>query len=249
MRDVDSSYGHITIIPQWRVEDTLQGRLTKKVERPVKLISYVQESDHVVAKLQHGDDKDNVEEVKAKFLVGADGVHSAVRKGTPGWTFDGVVFNVPFALADVTITGDQIPDLRYGNFINSPNGVFMMLPLLDKAEEDLMTRVVINLSPVDSNESKKDLVTHDRKEAISQGIQKDHSFTLEELQEYIDQRSGPFKMKAENPQWLAKFGVNERKANGFRRGRCFLVGGKIYLNCNTRNWPVTAIQSCEITFL
>jgi len=249
MRDVDSSYGHLTVIPQWRIEDTLQGRLTKKVERPVKLISYVQENDHVVAKLQHGDDKDNVEEVKAKFLVGSDGVHSAVRKGTPGWTFEGVVFHVPFALADVTLTGDKLPDLRYGNFVNSKNGLFMMIPLLDQAGEKPITRVVLNLSPVDPTEGKRDLVTQDKNEAVSQGIQKDHSFTMEELQELIYQRSGPFKIKAENPQWLAKFGVNERKANGFRRGRCFLVGGKIYLNCGTRSWPIITIQSCEITFL
>ncbi|KAI8580825.1 hypothetical protein K450DRAFT_234774 [Umbelopsis ramanniana AG] len=224
MRDVDSLYGHMTVIPQWRIEDTLQGRLTKKVERPVKLISYVQESDYVVAKLQHGDDEDNVEEVKAKFLVGSDGVHSAVRKGTPGWTFDGVVFQVPFALADVTLTGDKLPDMRYGNFINSKNGVFMMIPLLDRAGEKLITRVVLSLNPVGSPDDKNALTSHDKKEAVSQGIQTGQSITLEQLQEMIDQRSGAFKMKAENPQWLAKFGVNERKANGFRRGRCFIIG-------------------------
>ncbi|KAI9283870.1 FAD binding domain-containing protein [Umbelopsis sp. AD052] len=224
MKDVDSLYGHITVIPQWRIEDTLQHRLTKKVERPVKLISYVQESDHVVAKLQHGDNEDNVEEVKARFLVGSDGVHSTVRKGTPGWTFDGVVFNVPFVLADVTFTGDKLPDIRYGNFINTKHGVLMMLPLLDRAGEKLITRVVLNVDPTGSPDGKNDLTSLDKNEAVSQGIQKDQSITLEQLQEMIDQRSGAFKMKAENPQWLAKFRVNERKANGFRRGRCFIVG-------------------------
>jgi 2-polyprenyl-6-methoxyphenol hydroxylase-like FAD-dependent oxidoreductase len=237
MRDVDSLYGHITIIPQWRIEDTLQGRLSKKVERPVKLISYVQESDYVLAKLQHGDDEDNIEEVKTKFLVGSDGVHSAVRKGTPGWTFDGVVFHVPFALADVILTGDKLPDLRYGNFFTSNNGLLMILPLLDRAGEKLISRVVLSLNPVSSSDGKKNLISPYKNEAVSQGIQKDCSFNLEELQELIDQRSGVYKMKAENPQWLAKFGVNERKANGFRRGRCFVVGGQIYFNVVLVRWP------------
>ncbi|KAI9283969.1 FAD binding domain-containing protein [Umbelopsis sp. AD052] len=224
MRDIDSLYGHLTVVPQWRIEDTFQRRLTKKVERPVKLISYVQDSDYVVAKLQHGDNEDNVEEVKAKFLVGSDGAHSAVRKGTPGWTFDGIVFHVPFVLADVTLTGDKLPDMRYVNYINAKDGVLLMIPLLDRAGEKVITRVVLSRKPVGSPDGKNDLISHDKTEAVSQGIQKHQSVTLEQLQEMIDQRSGVFKIKAENPQWLAKFGVNERKANGFRRGRCFIVG-------------------------
>ncbi|KAI9288478.1 FAD binding domain-containing protein [Umbelopsis sp. AD052] len=216
MRGLDTPYPHMTTLPQWRVEETLRNRLSKKVERPVTLLSYVQESDHVVAKLQHGDDKDNVEEVKAKFLIGSDGVHSTVRKGTPGWTFDGVIMNVPFALADVTLTGDKLPDFRYFNFIDSKNGALIIIPLPDKSGEKIILRVIASLGTLSE--------IKDTEGKVSQGINKDDPFTLEELQTLIDQRSGYFKMKAENPQWITKFGINERRANGFRRGRCFIMG-------------------------
>jgi 2-polyprenyl-6-methoxyphenol hydroxylase-like FAD-dependent oxidoreductase len=226
MRGLDTPYPHMTTLPQWRVEEILHGRLSKKVERPVKLLSYVQESDHVVAKLQHGDDKDNVKEVKVKYLIGADGVHSSVRKGTPGWTFDGVVYNLPFALADVTLTGDKLPDFRYFNFIDSKNGALIVIPLLDKSGENAISRVIVSLGTLSE--------TKDKEGKVSQGINKEDPFTLEELQTLIKQRSGYFDMKAENPQWITKFGINERRANGFRRGRCFVMGGKRYMKCNAR---------------
>ena len=226
MKGLDTPYHHITTIPQWRVEETLRSRLSKKVERPVKLISYAQESDHVVAKLQHGDDKDNIEEVKAKFLIGADGVHSTVRKGTHGWDYNGVVINVPFALADVTLTGDKLPDFRYFNFIDSKNGPLILIPLSDKTGEKVICRVVVNLGTFSE--------TQDKEGKVSQGINKEDPFTLEELQALLDQRSAYFSIKAENPQWITKFGVNERRANGFRRGRCFIVGGKRCLRCDAR---------------
>jgi 2-polyprenyl-6-methoxyphenol hydroxylase-like FAD-dependent oxidoreductase len=220
MRGLDTTYPHITTLPQYKVEQTLQGRLSKKVERPVKLLSYVQESDHVVAKLQHGDDKNNVEEVKAKFLIGSDGVHSAVRKGTPGWTFDGLVFNLPLALADVTLTGENLPDPRYFNFMDSNSGAMIIMSLPDKNGEKIISRVVVSLGTLNASNEKED--------SITQGIHKEDPFTLKELQDEIDKRCGRFQIKAENPQWLAKFGINEREANGYRRNRAFVIGGKGY---------------------
>ncbi|KAI8582935.1 hypothetical protein K450DRAFT_225548 [Umbelopsis ramanniana AG] len=216
MSGLDSTFHHMTTLPQWRIEEILHKRLSKKVERPVKLISYVQESDHVVAKLQHGDDTDNIEEVKAKFLIGADGVHSTVRKGTPGWNFDGVVINSPSVLADVTFTGDKLPDFRYFNFIDSKNGALILIPIPDNSGEKIITRMVVSLGALSE--------TKDNEGKVSQGIKNDAPPTLEELQTLIDQRCGYFNMKAVNPQWIAKFGINERRANGFRRGRCFVMG-------------------------
>lgn len=226
MKGLDTPFHHITTIPQWRVEEALRSRLSKKVERPVKLISYTQDSDCVVAKLQHGDDKDKLEEVKAKFLIGADGVHSTVRKGTQGWEYNGVVVNVPFALADVTLTGDKLPDFRYFNFIDSKNGPIILIPIPDKTGEKVICRVVVNLGVFSESQ--------DKEGKVSQGINKEDPFTLEELQAFLDKRSAYFSIKAENPQWISKFGVNERRANGFRRGRCFVIGGKRCLRCKAR---------------
>lgn len=219
MRGLNTSYPHITTLPQWRLEEILLSRLSTKAERPVKLLSYVQKSDHVVAKLQHGDDENNIEEVHARYLIGSDGAHSSVRKGTPDWKFDGIVFDVPFGLADVTLVGDKVPDLRYMSFIASKKGGFGIIPMLDKDGENIIARIVLPLGIPTTSKDKNDNVSY--------GIHTGAPFSIEEVQAMIQERSGMFEMKAVDPVWITKFGINERKANGFRRRRAFIMGGKV----------------------
>ncbi|KAH8551836.1 FAD binding domain-containing protein [Umbelopsis sp. PMI_123] len=216
MRNLQTSYPHLATIPQWRLEKILLDRLSKKAERPTKLVSYSQESDHIIAKLQHGEDENDVEEVLARFIIGSDGVHSTVRKGTPGWTFDGKVFDGRFALADVTLVGEKLPDLRFVHFMGSGHGIFGIIPMLAPDDEKVICRLVVSLGKLTESDDKNENITY--------GINKNLPLTLEELQSHIDKRSGPFNMKAVDPIWLTTFGVNERKANGFRRGRAFIMG-------------------------
>jgi 2-polyprenyl-6-methoxyphenol hydroxylase-like FAD-dependent oxidoreductase len=225
MRGLNTSYPHLTTLPQWKLESILLSRLSVKAERPVKLLSYVQESDHVVAKIQHGDDESNVEEVRARYIIGSDGVHSTVRKGMSDWTFLGTVFNVPFGLADVTLTGEKIPDERYFSFIQSKHGALGIIPMFDEDRNKFIARLVLSLG--DNAHGTGPADHKDTEDNISYGISTTEPFTMEELQTLIDQRSGIFKFKAEEPLWLTRFGVNERKANGFRRGRAFIMGGRV----------------------
>lgn len=49
-----------------------------------------------------------VVDIEAKYIVGADGCHSFVRKQDPTWTYDGATIKTKFALADVILTGDDV---------------------------------------------------------------------------------------------------------------------------------------------
>src|SRR5580765_2450384 len=85
----DTPYPNLWMIPQWRTEEILRARLRTfggAVEYGVALTSFNQDADLVQAMLTHTDGA--VEQVRARFLVGCDGGHSAVRKSL-GLRFEG----------------------------------------------------------------------------------------------------------------------------------------------------------------
>lgn len=50
--------------------------------------------------------------------------------------------------------------------------------------------------------------------------------TLEFIQEWLNKATAPLKFTASDIIWAAHFKINERIANGFRKKRAFLIGGK-----------------------
>lgn len=50
--------------------------------------------------------------------------------------------------------------------------------------------------------------------------------TLEKTKELLDKRTEGLRVTIKKSLWLTYFNVNERIANGFRRDRAFLIGGK-----------------------
>ncbi len=76
----DIPYASTLIIPQFRVEEILRACLQeqrKRVELGTELIAVEQSEDGVTATLQRGDTR---HQVRAKYLVAADGGRSFVRK-------------------------------------------------------------------------------------------------------------------------------------------------------------------------
>lgn len=97
-----------------------------------------------------------------------------------------------------------------------------MIPMPVGVEDDetrVGVRIVCNMGPYEVD------TTNDR---VTQGFNKNRDeFTLEALKEIMSQRLHGLKVEVDEHIWLSYFGVNERMANGFRRNRAFLVGGKI----------------------
>jgi 2-polyprenyl-6-methoxyphenol hydroxylase-like FAD-dependent oxidoreductase len=71
---------------------------------------------------------DDGSEVRARFVVGADGMHSKVREFA-GIAFDGDSYDESFVLADVRLTGDVPSDEVVLYF--SPDGLVVVAPLPD----------------------------------------------------------------------------------------------------------------------
>ena len=97
----DVPFGFIAI-PQYATERILREELATRgvrVERGLRLTGFEQDANGVSAGLA-GDDGEQT--VRARYLVGADGAHSAVRKGL-GLTFEGAAFEEQYMLGDLEV--------------------------------------------------------------------------------------------------------------------------------------------------
>lgn len=97
-----TEYPYSLMVPQATTERLLLERLTElggTVIRPKKLASVRQDADGVTATFDDGD------VIRARYVVGADGIHSTVREQA-GIGFEGGAYQESFTLADVRLRGE-----------------------------------------------------------------------------------------------------------------------------------------------
>lgn len=97
-----SAYPYTLLVPQSTTEQVLLDRLVElggTVIRPKTLTSVTQDADGVTTVFDDGD------VLRARYVVGADGIHSTVREHA-GIGFAGGAYDESFVLADVRLTGD-----------------------------------------------------------------------------------------------------------------------------------------------
>ncbi|MEU4407798.1 FAD-dependent oxidoreductase [Streptosporangium sp. NPDC023963] len=118
-------YPYTLMVSQAVTERVLLERLAElggRVARPYTLESLTQDDEGVTARLSGG------AVVTAKYLVGADGMHSTVREQV-GVAFEGGRYAESFSLADVRLTGGVPRDEVVLYF--SPAGLVVVAPLPD----------------------------------------------------------------------------------------------------------------------
>ncbi|SEH64384.1 2-polyprenyl-6-methoxyphenol hydroxylase [Mycolicibacterium rutilum] len=96
-----TSYPYSLMVPQSTTERLLIDRLTElggSVVRPKTATAISQDADGVTAVFDDGD------AIRARYVVGADGVHSVVREQA-GIGFEGDTYDESFVLADVRLAG------------------------------------------------------------------------------------------------------------------------------------------------
>ena len=123
--DLPSDFPYALMVSQAVTEQVLLERLTElggHVRRPLTLVDLVQDDTGVTAITEDGT------EFRARYLVGADGMHSTVRDKA-GIGFPGGKYAESFSLADVRIDGDLPHDEVILYF--SPEGTLVSAPLPD----------------------------------------------------------------------------------------------------------------------
>lgn len=118
-------YPYTLMISQSDTEAFLLGRLEQlggKVIRPASVIGIQQSADRAIATFADG------QRIRARYLIGADGMHSTVRDQA-GIAFTGGTYGESFALADVRLSGGVPADEVILYF--SPAGLVVVAPLPD----------------------------------------------------------------------------------------------------------------------
>jgi 2-polyprenyl-6-methoxyphenol hydroxylase-like FAD-dependent oxidoreductase len=103
---LSTDYPYSLMVPQATTERLLLDRLTElggAVIRPKTLTAVTPDADGVTATFEDGD------AMRARYIVGADGIHSTVREQA-GIGFAGGVYEESFTLADVRLHGEAPAD-------------------------------------------------------------------------------------------------------------------------------------------
>jgi 2-polyprenyl-6-methoxyphenol hydroxylase-like FAD-dependent oxidoreductase len=138
--DLETEYPYSLMVPQSTTERLLLERLVElggAVLRPKTVTAIAQDADGVTATLDDGG------VIRARYAVGADGIHSIVRERA-GIGFEGGVYEDSFVLADVRLAGD-VPHDEVVLFWASagltvvaplPDGVYRIVAPVTEAPEE-----------------------------------------------------------------------------------------------------------------
>jgi len=188
-------YPDLLWIPQWRVEQVLRellGAFGVRVELAHELTDLAQDADSVTATVRH---HGHPAELRADYVVGCDGGHSAVRQ-LLGIAFDGETFTEEQGLVgDVEVDG---LDRDHGHIWAAPDRGFLGLtPLPSTDAFQLQASVPWDPRPEPS---------------------------LETFQRIVDEVAGVPELRLRKATWLSSAQVNVRMVDRYRAGRGLLAG-------------------------
>jgi 2-polyprenyl-6-methoxyphenol hydroxylase-like FAD-dependent oxidoreductase len=206
MKEVDSKYKFVLMIPQSETERLLEEHLATfhvKAERQTELTDFNQTQDGVSCTLRHADGTE--ETAEASWLIGADGAHSTVRHKL-NMEFHGSTLLSDWVLADLHLTGVQGPPAI--QIYWHAEGILAQFPL-----EGTRYRIIADVGESSGS--------------IGEGNRPAPS--LGDVQRVLDVR-GPGGIQASDPVWLSNFSINERKVEHYRSGRVFVAGDAAHVH-------------------
>jgi 2-polyprenyl-6-methoxyphenol hydroxylase-like FAD-dependent oxidoreductase len=201
----DVPFGFIAI-PQYATEAILRDELAMhgvQVQRGVRVAGFEQDADGVTATLAGaaGD-----QSVRAAYLIGADGAHSAVRKAL-GLTFEGAAFDEQYMLGDVEV--DWSMPRGYGvrsmhQIDGTTDDLLVCIPLPGRGRYRMSMLVPDDLTDADTPQ-------------------------LHHIQAVID-RLSPEPTTARNLRWSSVFRISHRIVDAYGRGRVFVAGDAAHIH-------------------
>ncbi|MEV6215977.1 FAD-dependent monooxygenase [Nocardia sp. NPDC051833] len=200
--DLPTAYPYTLMIPQDVTEQVLLDRLHAlggTVHRPITVARVADENGHVTVEYRTADDTTGT--ITADYVIGADGMHSAVRDQA-GIGFTGDTYPASFVLADVRMSW---PTPRSEVSLHlSPEGVTVVAPLPDPAEERYRVVATVDEAP-------------------------EHP-TREDIQTLLDARGPAGEVRVDEVLWSSRFRVHHRVADHYRAGRILLAGDAAHVH-------------------
>ena len=207
-RWIDSRYGRIVSLPQDRTEAILCNLLARAgitVERGVELVALADRGPTAEVTLRHADGRD--EQMSADWMVGCDGLHSAVRE-LSGIPFTGSTYPDEGLLGDVEIRW-PLPE---GQLAICPGvtGVLLAFPL--PGAHHFRT---ILIQPATGEMDQRTLSSDEFVGAVQAALPKlPHGAAVELLAAH----------------WLTRYRLHRKGAPTYRRGRCFIAGDAAHIH-------------------
>ncbi|HEX5992836.1 MAG TPA: FAD-dependent monooxygenase [Thermomicrobiales bacterium] len=187
-------------------ERVLEQRLEQlggRVDRSTQLLGFRFDGERVTATLQG---PNGTSELETRFLVGADGAHSTVRRGA-GIAFVGDAYPERFLLADLDLDWDLPHD--EGHIWIGDDGLVAAIPLPGERRY----RVIVPLPPA-----------YGGKEYESEAEIAAEAETL------LGQRTGVPLRRVGDPVWASAFRIQRRQADRYRWGPVFLAGDAAHVH-------------------
>ena len=210
----DTRFPFLLFVSQAETERLLVDHLAGSgvsVERGVELAEFSSDDTGVDCTLRRRDGGE--EQVRATYLVGCDGAHSAVRKGA-GFSFEGGRYPQDFVLGDVEADGPLEPGAI--NSFAAGGGVAMFFPLGAPAS----WRVVAMQAAAADTE---------RRVARPPDESTVGPLTLAELQETVAAPTAG-SVRVRDPVWLTHFRLHHRQIEHYQTGRVFLAGDAAHIH-------------------
>jgi 2-polyprenyl-6-methoxyphenol hydroxylase-like FAD-dependent oxidoreductase len=216
----DVPFGFVAI-PQYATERILREELAMhgvQVERGLRLSAFEQDPDGVTATLE-GDAGGQT--LRASYLVGADGAHSAVRKGL-GLSFEGAAFEEQYMLGDVEVDW-AVPRGWAIRCMHQTDGktddLLVCIPLPGRGRYRMSMLVPDDLAA--AGPSPADGVAH--------GFESARKPELRHIQAVLD-RLSPEPTTARNLRWSSVFRISHRIVDAYGRGRVFVAGDAAHIH-------------------
>ncbi len=202
----DADGVRLTVIDETDTERILQARLEAlggAVQRGTELLSYREADGGVAATIR---DASGEREVRARYLVGADGAHSVVRRSA-NIPFEGTAYPEQFILADLDIDWALPHDTAHVWIGGEQLAAVLPLPAANRY------RVILPLAPavvLPANPTEAQI----------------GDLAIQVLQE---RTRVPLRVQGA-PVWASAFRISRRQAAQYRKGPVFLAGDAAHVH-------------------
>ena len=218
LEGIDSPYPHPLILGQNRTQHALIDLLASRgggVEWGVEAVGFQQDADGVTTTLRaQGTQPDRT--VRSRYLVGAEGSNSLVRKSL-GLTFEGERYaGEQFIQADCRLKW-SLPKGRSYLFLTA-DGYLMAIEFPDD-----VVRIFISLPDSNAAGAAAAAAQAGALEAL------DEQPTLAEIAGHLTRLTG-YACELSDPIWLARYRTSHRYADCFSKGRAFVAGDAAHVH-------------------
>ncbi|MEO9328831.1 FAD-dependent monooxygenase [Gordonia aurantiaca] len=211
------------LVPQYATEQVLRDRLDDfdtPIERGVRVTAFDQDDDGVTVTLTDLDGRSTT--ARARYLVGADGAHSTVRKGL-GLTFEGGAFPEQYMLGDVVVDWSMPRGYAVRAMHQKDDGttddLLVAIPLPGRGRYRMSMFVPDELAA--EPDSSGDGVAH--------GFEGPRKPDLSHIQAVVD-RLAPEPATVSDLRWSSVFRISHRIVDSYGRGRVFVAGDAAHIH-------------------